>query len=212
MNLRTAPATIALGVVGLLVLSALSWMLLLGPTLGELGDAKEKHTAVEDRNLVMAAQLNSLRSLAADVPLLQRTAKDLMATMPPTADQPGFFREITAAAEGAGLRAAALTSVAPGVPVLPAAPAAPAPDPDAAEGAPVAQAEPAPQVAVQSVSVSVNGTYDQLRKLLANIETMDRALLLQNVNLTGEDGELTMTLTGSTFVAPPLGDPPVTDP
>lgn len=215
MNWGTPTATRALGVIGLLVLVAVSWMFVLGPAVASLGAAGEKRETTEDLNLSMATQLASLQSLADDVPAMRRAASKLMDVVPPTADQPGFFRAVTAAAEDAGIRAAALTSVSPGVPVLPEAPPPPAPEPAPAgsdEDVIVAPVVPAPdpttQLAVQEVGINVQGTYDELRRLLANLETMQRALLLSSVDLSADAEALTMTVTGSSFVASPLGDPP----
>ncbi len=207
MNIRTASATIALGAGGLLLLAAFSWIFVISPKLGSVSEVSEQRLALEDGNLAMAGQLSTLRAMLEDVPTLSKDATALEAVIPPTADQPGFFRAITSAADDAGIPASALTTVSPGVPVLPVAPA-----PVVEEGAPAAETPSEPQLAVQTVSINVNGSYRELSKFLGNLERMERALLLQNISLSSSETELALTLTGSTFVAPPLGDPPAETP
>ena len=208
MNIRTASATIALGVGSLLMLVALSWIFVISPKLGSVSEVSEQRLALEDGNLAMAGQLSTLRAMLEDVPTLTKDAEALAGVIPPTADQPGFFRAITDAAEGAGIPASALTTVSPGVPVLPVAPAPVV----AEEGAPAVETAPEPQLAVQTVSINVNGSYKELSKFLGNLEKMERALLLQNISLSSSESGLALTVTGSTFVAPPLGDPPAETP
>lgn len=207
MNIRTASATIALGAGGLLLLAAISWIFVLSPKLGSVSEVSEQRLSLEDGNLAMAGQLSTLRALLEDVPTLSKDAAALAAVIPPTADQPGFFRAITDAARDAGIPASALTTVSPGVPVLPVAP-----PPVVEEDAPAAEPAPASQLAVQTVSINVNGTYKQLSRFLGNLEEMERALLLQNIGLSSSESDLALTITGSTFVAPPLGDPPAETP
>lgn len=207
MNLRTASATIALGAGGLFLLAAISWIFVISPKLEAVSEASEQRLALEDGNLAMAGQLSTLRAMLEDVPTLSKDAAALAAVLPPTADQPGFFRAITDAADDAGIPASALTTVSPGVPVLPVAPA-----PVVEEGAPAAEAAPAPQLAVQTVNINVNGSYGELSKFLGNLAEMERALLLQNINLSSSESDLALTVTGTTFVAPPLGDPPTETP
>ena len=45
--------------------------------------------------------------------------------------------------------------------------------------------------------------------MLAGLESLDRAFLLRSISIAGEAGSstLTVTLSGSTFVAPPLVAP-----
>lgn len=205
MNLRTAPATIALGTGGLLLLVALSWVFVLSPKLGALADTSEQSTALQDSNLSMTVQLAGLRELADDVAKMQQKGDALALVIPATANQPGFFRAVTTAAQNAGLPASALTSVSPGVPVLPVAPA-PAVVEEGAAAVPAAA--PEPQVAVQEISINIDGSYDQLATFLDNLESMDRALLVQSIDLSANEESLSLTVSGATFVAPPLGAPP----
>lgn len=208
MNLRTVPATIALGVVGLLVLAGLSWVVVIGPKLNAMSQANEERIALEDRNTTMLLQLSSLQRLVTDLPKARQRAEDLALAFPPTASQPGFFAQVNKAALAAGINPASVTTLSPGVPVLDA-PVAPEVAPDGSAVAPVTVGG---DLARQVVGIDVTGTFDELSSLLQELEEIERAMLAATVALATTDEGLTLTLTGTTFVAPPLGDPPTGTP
>jgi hypothetical protein len=207
MNLKSAPATILLGTLGLLLLSALGWVALIGPALGDLGEIEESRTGVQDRNHAMRLELTRLRHQAEELPASDALAADLDATFPPTADQPGFFAQLSDVTDAAGIPARDVTVLSPGVPVVPVAGA----DAGAVPVAPV-EGEEVPDaaigdLAVQLVEVTVKGDYAALTRVLEGIEDMPRAFLLDQVSVTGgeeESAELVLTVSGRTFVAPPL--------
>lgn len=203
MNLRTVPATLIIGGVALVAALGLGWMLLLGPLVGDIGEASQGRTDAQDRNSGMTLKLSQLQQQADELPQTQQTAEQLTAIFPPTADQPGFFAEVADAATDAGIDPRDILSLDPEAPQFldPAVvdPDSPAPNVDE-------------QIAVQNVTISLKGTYVQLSSVLANLEKMDRAYLVQSVDLVQSDGEqkndLTLTVVGATFVAPPLGPAP----
>ena len=203
MNLRTVPATLIIGGVALVAALGLGWMLLLGPLVGDIGEASQGRTDAQDRNTGMTLKLTQLQQQADELPQTQQTAEQLTAIFPPTADQPGFFAEVADAATDAGIDPRDILSLDPEAPQF-LDPAVVDPD------------SPAPKVdkdiAVQNVSISIKGTYAKLSAVLANLEKMDRAYLVQSVDLAPSDGEklneLTLTVVGATFVAPPLGPAP----
>lgn len=213
MNLKSAPATILLGVVGLVLLTALGWVALIGPALGALGDAGDAKVEAEDRNQMMALQLAKLNQQAEDLPRTTDLAQDLDAMFPPTADQPEFFAQVKDAAARSGLTPNDVTTLSVDVPLFLDA----AGEPIAEEGAPESpDAEPTSDVAVQHVEIVAEGTFEQLTELMSRLESMDRAFLIDTATVgdeetgeTGETGEsITLSVTGSTYVATPLGKAP----
>ncbi len=160
MNLRSVSATLALGALGLAAVAALGWLLLLGPVTGNISAVDEQRLQAQDRAVQMRTQLGALRRVAEDLPGLEREAGELSGIFPPTADQPGFFADVTKAADTAGIGPDDITTLSPSVPVLPSADDAPDP----------AAASAASQLAVQEVSIIADGTYDQLAAMLANLE------------------------------------------
>ena len=64
------------------------------------------------------------------------------------------------------------------------------------------------QLARQTVTVAVVGTYEETERLLENLEHMPRAYLITAIALAGaETGDFTTTITGDMFVMPPVEDP-----
>ena len=214
MNLRSPSATLVLGGLGLLLLAAAGWLLLLGPLTEDVGTARQAADDAVDRNQVLAAQLADLEERAQDLRSTRQAAEELERLVPPTADQPGFFALVDEAAAAAGYAPRDITTLSPTVPVPvaagadPAAPAAPAEPPVAGDGAEAAAA-PVAEYAVQTVSMTLTGSYEQATRLLTRLGGLDRAVLVRSISLSGEAGSptLTLTLSGTTFVAPPVPEP-----
>ncbi|WP_341924799.1 hypothetical protein [Nocardioides psychrotolerans] len=205
MNLRSATATQVLGSAALVLLLVAGWLLLLGPVTGQIGESREAVTDAQDRNVTLGRQLSALQEQAADLSDTRAVAEDLDRLFPPTADQPGLFTAVVGAARQAGYGPDDITTLSPSAPV------------PVLDGLPVdtttvteQQVDPATaDLAVQVVTLSAEGTFDEARRLLRAIEQLDRAFLVRSVSLTGtsEDTGFTVTLSGATFVAPPVLPP-----
>ncbi|WP_309649322.1 hypothetical protein [Nocardioides sp.] len=205
MNLRSATATLLLGSLGLVLLLVAGWLLLLGPVTGQIGESREAVTDARDRNVTLSRQLTALQEQAADLSGTRAVAEELDRLFPPTADQPGLFTAVVGAARRAGYGPDDITTLSPSAPV-------PVLDGLAVDPTVVAeqQVDPATaDLAVQVVTLSAEGTFDEARRLLQAIERLDRAFLVRTVSLTGsaEDAGFTVSLTGATFVAPPVVPP-----
>jgi Tfp pilus assembly protein PilO len=202
MDLNTPTASKVVGGLSLLAVCGLSWVLVLGPETSALADTRAQIESARQQNQALTVQLSQLEEQRGELQETRRTARDLSAKFPPTADQPGLFKEVTAAAIDAGIGAKGVTTLAPTPPVI-----------GSAAGG-VTAAAPAPgsgQLASQTVSVSVTGTYDQTEQLLENLEHMPRAFLITSVALAGagegSTGAFTTTISGEMFVMPPVADP-----
>lgn len=200
MDLGTPTATKLVGAVSLLAVAALGWTFVVGPETSELSDTRETIESTRDQNVQLAAQLALLERQREELGATRRAAAKLAEKFPPTADQPGVFEEVTAAAVEAGIGADGVTALVPTPPMIGAStdPAAPATT-DPGNGL----------LARQSVTVSVSGTYDQTQRLLENLEHMRRAYLVRTVAVAGdpETGTYTTTVDGDMFVMPPVPDP-----
>lgn len=199
MNLRTLGATKILGVLGLVVTAGLGWLIVVGPATAALSDVRLAITTTRDQNDVLEAQLVALTRQAEQLDETRATAAELFAKFPPTADQPGVFREVTAAAANAGIGPQDITSLTPTPPMIGAA--------DPTTGVPLEG--DGSNLARQTVTVVVEGSYDETQRLLENLEQMPRAFLITSVSLTGgsEDGGFATTVAGDMFVMPPIEDP-----
>ena len=197
MNLRSASATALIGSLVLLLTAALGWVLLLGPTLARVGEQREAAEAAADRSALLALQLGRLQAKAGDLGDTERAERRLAELFPPTADQPGFFEQIGEIAREAGYAPGDITTLSPSAPAPLAAPAPPPPsttgDGSAAEAAPAGVPS---DLAVQTVAMTLEGGYD-------------RAFLVRSVALSasGDSSSLTMSISGATYVAPPVPAP-----
>jgi Tfp pilus assembly protein PilO len=205
MDLGTPTATKVTGVVGLLVVAALGWTFGVGPQSAQLAEARDEVATVQDQNALLTVQLAALTKQQEDLGATRRTARRLAAKFPSTADQPGLFEIVTAAAVDAGIGAKGVTTLTPTPPVVGTADGADA----AAQGGTQSGAQAGTQLARQTVTVSVTGSYDETRQLLVNLENMQRAYLITSVSLAGDaqSGAYTTTVTGDMFVMPPVQDP-----
>lgn len=209
MNLRSASATALIGSLVLLLTGALGWVLLLGPTLAHVGEQREAAEAAADRSALLGLQLSRLQAKAEDLGDTERAEERLAELFPPTADQPGFFEQIGSIAREAGYAPGDITTLSPSAPAPLAAPAPPpsATD-DGSDAAPAPAAVPA-ELAVQTVAMTLEGGYDEARRMLRGLERLDRAFLVRSVSLSasGDSSNLTMSISGATFVAPPVPAP-----
>ena len=209
MNLRSASATALIGSLVLLLTAALGWVLLLGPTLARVGEQREAAEAAAERPALLALQLGRLQAKAGDLGDTERAERRLAELFPPTADQPGFFEQIGEIAREAGYAPGDITTLSPSAP---APLAAPAPPPSPTEDGSAAEAAPAgvpSDLAVQTVAMTLEGGYDEARRMLRGLERLDRAFLVRSVALSasGDSSSLTMSISGATYVAPPVPAP-----
>lgn len=200
MNLNTPAATKVVGGLSLLLATAMGWMFVVGPETAKLSEVRLEIDNTRDQNDVLRLQLVALERQRQQLGRTRQTARALAAKFPPTADQPGLFEAVTAAAVEAGIGAKGVTTLAPTPPVIGGA--------DPTTGIQLEQPAGGAQLARQTVSVSVQGTYDQTQRLLENLEQMPRAYLIKSVTLGGgtTDG-YTTTISGDMFVMPPVEDP-----
>ena len=198
MNLRTPGATKIVGALVLLVVAALSWLLVVGPETSSLAEARAQIQSTRDQNQVLATQLHALEAQRKQLGPTRKVARAMARKFPPTADQPGMFEEVTAAAVDAGIGADGVTTLAPSAPQVGGT------DPATGVGATPATGG---TLASQLVTVSITGGYDQTVELLQNLERMPRAYLIDGVTIAGGDSGYTTSITGQMFVMPPVTDP-----
>lgn len=200
MNLSTPGATKVVGALSMLVVAGLGWTFVVGPETTALSDVRLEIENTRDQNDTLEIQLIGLQRQAEEIGETRRAAEALAKKFPPTADQPGLFESVTAAAVDAGIGAKGVTTLAPTPPLV-------------GGGDPTAGVQLDPpaggNLARQTVSVSVTGSYAQTESLLENLEQMPRAYLINAVTLGsgGEGGGYTTTITGDMFVMPPVEDP-----
>jgi Tfp pilus assembly protein PilO len=205
MKLGSLVATKLLGPLALVLLAGIGWFLLMSPQTNTLTEVNTEIEAARSQSTSLRHQLRVLQDLQQHLNDTRTTAKALATKFPPTAAQPELFRAVTAAAANAGIPARRLTTLTPTPPVAGSGKSTgAAPLPSAG-----ASATPATDVAAQVVSLSVEGSYEEITLLVQNLERMPRAYLITSLTLSAgaTPGTFTATIVGTMFAMPPAQDP-----
>lgn len=197
--LRSPGGTKVVGAVALLVVAALGWLLVVGPQTAALTDVRTQTVDAVAQTEGLRQQLAVLKDQQEQLPRIRSASADLSTKFPATADQPGLFEAVSAAVSDAGIPAKNLTALTPSPPVVGSG--------DETAGVPLQTEGAVGDLATQTVTVSVDSTYDQTRILLANLEQMPRAYLVTSLTVTAVEGaEFSTTITGDMFVMPAAED------
>jgi len=202
MNLRSPGGTKVVGALALVAVAALGWLMVVGPQTAALAEVRTQTADAVAQTEVLRQQLAVLKKQQEQLPHIRSASAALSNKFPATADQPGLFEAVSAAASDAGIPAENLTALTPTPPVIGSV--------DEAAGVALPTEGAVGTLATQTVTVSVNSTYDQARTLLANLEQMPRAYLVTSLELTAVEGAgFSTTITGEMFVMPVAEDPDV---
>lgn len=202
MKLRSPAGTKVVGALALLAVAALGWLLVVGPQTAALTEVRTQTTDAVAQTETLRQQLAVLKAQQEQLPQLRSASAALTEKFPATADQPGLFEAVTTAVSDAGIPAENLTALTPTPPVVGSG--------DETAGVALPTEGAVDTLATQTVTVSVESTYDQTRMLLANLEQMPRAYLVSSLTVTAVEGAgFSTTITGDMFVMPVADDPGV---
>lgn len=212
---------VALSVVAALVVLAAGWFLLVSPKRGEAAELRTQASSQQSANASLRLQLEVLREQAEDLPAQQARLAEIATKIPATPELPTLIRQLSDAAEGAGVD---LVSLAPSPPQpvgaaagaagaaggTPAPAPASTPAPAGTAGAPAAASS---DLYVVPVAIGVRGGFFQIEQFFSNLEAMPRAVLVGQFTLSAEDGaeaagDLTATVSGQVFLSPTSGGAP----
>jgi Tfp pilus assembly protein PilO len=201
MNLRSAKAAKILGGVALLAIAGGGWLLVLSPQTSELADIRTQIESTREQNETLRQQLVKLEAQRKQVPATRATARALAALFPPTAAQPTLFKAVTAAATQAGIPADDVTELSAEAPVAGSA--------GGTDKAQLPGESTDRDLAGQTVTITVQGDYDEIQRLAENLEDLPRAYLVSSLTLAvgATAGTYTATITGQMFVMPAAPDP-----
>jgi Tfp pilus assembly protein PilO len=201
MNLRSGTATKILGGVALLAITGAGWLLVLSPQTSELADVRTQIEVTREQNETLRQQLVKLEAQRKQLPATRATARALAALFPPTAAQPTLFKAVTAAAPQAGIPADDVTELSAAAPVAGSA--------GGTDKAQLPGESTDSDLAGQTVTVTVQGDYEEIQRLVENLEDLPRAYLVSSLTLGvgAEAGTFTATVTGQMFVMPAAPDP-----
>jgi Tfp pilus assembly protein PilO len=195
---------ILLGVVVVLGVMAAGWFMLLAPRLAEADDIALQAQEQSASNVQSQNRYNQTLTQAASATQAASEAQALFSTMPEEADLPSVISQINEAATSAGIKESEIALLTTSVPRPLTAPTQPNADANAA--APV---DSGVNLAQMDLSMTVNGTHQQLLDFMTNIQSLDRAVLIKSNELTttvlptadgGKTTQETLKLQASMFV------------
>lgn len=213
---------IALTVVGMLVIGAGGWFLLVSPRRSEAADVRGQADAQRVSNQSLQSQIAMLKAQAKELPQKQAKLAAVAAKLPDNPALPALIRNLTAAADLAGVELVNISPTQPvpvaaakTAPVTPAAAGSSAPVATGGSSAPVTAA--APRVAaglagtLESIGVSLNvvGGYFQIEQFLDRVEGLSRAMKVTGVSIAPGSNPVKPQLaaTSTTTAATPQADP-----
>lgn len=170
------------GIAASILLFVLGFFLIVNPARNQAADIQARADSVEENNVLLANKLNQMKQQATEVPAKLEEIEAIQRKMPSEMKQPELVRAIEQEAQSAGVD---LTSIAPATPV-------------AVEGSSTG-------TIALPVAVTADGRYANIKTFVDNLERLERAFLIQTVDVTVADEALdsfTLSLQGSFFSLP----------
>lgn len=191
MTLGRNPARVVavLGGLGLIVLSLVLWLFVLGPRLATADEIVKQADDTSLGNIALRNRYNQTLERVRHAPQAAADAQALFASMPQEADLPTVLRQLTDAAADAGLDPSNIQVISTSVP---------APVGAEAQSATV-------QLASMDVGITIVGPRRRLLDFIDNLQALQRALLISRVQITGSSDptavdQETLQVNGSMFV------------
>lgn len=199
--------------VACLAILAAGWFLAVKPQRSHAATLRTQTQSVRTSNDQLLSQVNQLKQQQKDLPAQQKLLSQIATKIPDNPALPTLIRQLSAAAEGAGVN---LMSLSPGAPAVVAAPGVAA----AAATAPAAGAAPLASI---TLAIQVTGSYFNVEQFFASIESLNRAMLVTGFSLAPgasattpgsktQLGDLTAQISASVFESPQVAAPVTTQP
>jgi Tfp pilus assembly protein PilO len=148
--------------VACLAIMAAGWFLTVKPQRSHAAQLHTQTLSVRSSSEQLRSQVNQLRQQQKDLPAQQKLLSQIATKIPDNPALPTLIRQLSAAADGAGVN---LVSLAPGAPTL----TTPAGATASAAASPVASI---------GLSIQVQGTYFNLVQFFSALESLNRAMLV----------------------------------
>lgn len=215
MDLNSTKNVKALGIIGIFLILAAGFMLVVQPLLSQNSEYSQQFDAAEAEQVEMQSKLELLRTQRDTIADVEELDAELSKQFPGTADTPGLINMVATAATSSGLDSSNITNLTAGIPTLVATTTGgteggeAAPAPDAAAGG---EADPAPEaapvdpaaapvpgstgtsnIAEIPLEISIEGGVDQISEFVNNLKEVDRnvTILSFSVSAEGEGEEAT---------------------
>jgi Tfp pilus assembly protein PilO len=160
---------------GCLAVLVAGWMLVVKPERSHAAQLRTQATGLQGDNNQLRAHVNQLRQMQKDIPAQQKTLAAIATKIPDNPALPALIRQLSAAADGAGVN---LVSLAPGQPTTVATAAVQASSP----ASKTAAVTTSPLASI-SVAINVQGSYFNVEQFFSAVESLSRAMLVNGFTL-----------------------------
>jgi Tfp pilus assembly protein PilO len=206
--------------VACLAVLAAGWFLLVKPQHAKAASLRQQAQSIQTSNQSLQLQVNQLRQQQQGLPAQQKKLAQIAAKVPNNPALPALIRQLSTAADAAGVN---LVSLAPGQPTLVQATAGATHLPASATGSAAAgsgaasSTTPTATLASIPLALNVQGSYYNLEQFFSNVEGLNRAMLVTGFALvpggsatgapsttsaTANSNVLTATINASVFESP----------
>ena len=165
---KARTATI-ISAVSVLAVGGLTWQFVLSPRMAEADSINTQAMDVETQNIMLTGRYNEAVTRAQQAPEVAAEAQALFAQMPQSAELPAVLDQIMNAATDAGIAETDVASLSTGIPQL---------VPESEGGV------SGVQLGTMSISVSADGSPTSTMGFLDNLQSLDRALLINQASRT----------------------------
>ena len=197
--------------VGCLAILVVGWFLAVKPQRSHASQLRTQTQSVQSSNSQLMSQIQQLKQQQKDLPAQQKLLSQIATKIPDNPALPSLIRQLSGAADGAGVD---LVSLAPGAPTTTAA--------AGATSATSAASTAGASVATIPLTVQVKGSYFNIEQFFASIESLNRAMLVTGFSLApgtpagagsgstssasaGAPGDLSASITAQVFESAPVG-------
>src|SRR4051794_30576413 len=154
--------------VACLAILAAGWFLVVKPQRSHAASLRTQTASVQTTNTQLQSQVNQLKQQQKDLPAQQKLLAQIATKIPDNPALPALIRQLSSAAEGAGVD---LVSLAPGAPTV-----------STASAVGVAHAAVSPLASVP-LTVQVHGSYFNVVQFFSAVEGLNRAMLVTGFSL-----------------------------
>jgi Tfp pilus assembly protein PilO len=193
--------------ISVLVVLVAGWQFVVSPQRSKAAGLRTQTAAQQQSNVGLQSQVSQLEEQKKGLPAQQKLLNQFAEKIPDNPALPALIRDLSAAAQGAGVDLVSLSPSPPTLVAVPAAPVAPTSATSSGTGAvPHGTPAAAPLASIQVV-IAVNGSFFNLQSFFAAVEKMQRAMLVTQWAIT--PGAST-TAPGSSGSAPKMATAPDT--
>jgi Tfp pilus assembly protein PilO len=155
-----------------LAVLAAGWFLVIKPQRAHASELRAQRVGVESHSSQLRSQVDQLRQEQKDLPAVQKLLSQIATKIPDNPALPALIRQLSAAADGAGVD---LVSLSPGQPAVAGA--------GGAVATTTSTAAAAAPLATIPLAVQVRGTYFNVEQFFSAVEGLSRAMLVTGFTL-----------------------------